>query len=78
MLRSKADTDRRINEPCIKESWEISKGLMHFRMINDEFWFGIVEGNIVAFFYRLDVMVVKDVLMVKFWKMMDVESVEGD
>jgi len=77
-LGSVADTNGGVDKPCIKEGWKISEGLMHFRMISDEFWFGIVEGDIVAFFYRLDVTVTKCMLTMKFWKMMDVEFAEDD
>ena len=78
MFRSKVDVNRRVDKSCTKEGWKISEGLMHFRTTSDEFWFGTVEGDIVALFYRLDVTVTKSVLAVKFWKMMDVEFVEGD
>ena len=40
---------------------------MRFRMTRDEFWFGIVEEDIVVFFYRLDVTITKSVLAMKFW-----------
>jgi hypothetical protein len=72
---SKADTNRGVNKPCTKEDWEVSEGLMHFRTTSDEFGCGTVEGNIVAFFYGLDVMVTKCVLTAK---MINIKVAEGD
>ena len=47
-------------------------------MATDEFGFGAIEGDVVAFPEWLDMTVMKHMLTVVFWEMMDIKFGEGD